>query len=106
MVCVSFKYTHIYPYFQISYTTRRVWMRTEKTMRAIQKLMGVYFIPGDEPAFEVALEEGSGYVPVTMEMYNNIAQQFQKQLTAGDEEYYIDQDWALAFLSSPENQLQ
>ena len=71
-----------------------------------KKLMGVYFIPGDEPAFEVALEEGSAYVPVSMDMYNNIAQQFKKQLAAGDEEYYIDQGWALAFLSSPENQLQ
>ena len=54
----------------------------------------------------MALEEGSGYVPVSMDMYNNIAQQFKKQLAAGDEEYYIDQGWALAFLSSPENQLQ
>ena len=70
-----------------------------------KKLMGVYFIPGDEPSFEVALEEGSGYVPVTMEMYRSIEEQFRKQLSA-DDEYYINQDWALAFLSSPQNQLQ
>ena len=71
-----------------------------------KKLMGVYFIPGDEPAFELALEDGSGYVPVTMEMYHNIAQQFETQLAAGDEEYYIDQDWAFSFLSAPGNQLR
>lgn len=70
-----------------------------------QKLMGVYFLPGDEPKFEVATEEGSGYVPVTMEMYNSIANQFHDQLAADDNESIVNQEWALAFLSAPENQL-
>ena len=69
-------------------------------------LLGVYFIPGDQPQFEVALEEGSGYVPVSMEMYENIEKQFHDKLAAGDEEYYIDQDWAFAFLSVPEGMPQ
>lgn len=70
-----------------------------------RNVTGVYFIPGDEPKFEVALDEGSGYIPVSMEMYQSIAQQFNNQLTASDSEYFIDQDWALAFLSDPNNQL-
>jgi len=70
-----------------------------------KKLMGVYFIPSDEPSFEVALEEGSGYVPVSKEMYRSIEEQFREQLST-DDEYYINQDWALTFLSSPQNQLQ
>ena len=69
-------------------------------------LVGVFFVPGDEPKFEIAFKDGSGYVPVTKEMYENLASQFNDKLSAGDDEYYIDQDWAMAFLSSPDNQLQ
>ena len=72
---------------------------------AARKFAGAYFIPGDEPKYELAFEDGSGYVPVTMEMYNGIATQFEKQLKR-DREYFIDQDWALKFLSDPANQLQ
>jgi predicted nucleic-acid-binding Zn-ribbon protein len=71
-----------------------------------QELVGVFFVPGDEPKFEIAFKDGSGYVPVTKEMYENLASQFNDKLSAGDDEYYIDQDWAMAFLSSPDNQLQ
>ena len=71
-----------------------------------KELVGVFFVPGDEPKFEIAFKDGSGYVPVTKEMYENLASQFNDKLSAGDDEYYIDQDWAMAFLSSPDNQLQ
>lgn len=71
-----------------------------------KELVGVFFVPGDEPKFEIAFKNGSGYVPVTKEMYENLASQFNDKLSAGDDEYYIDQDWAMAFLSSPDNQLQ
>jgi hypothetical protein len=71
-----------------------------------KELVGVFFVPGDEPKFEIAFKDGSGYVPVTKEMYENLASQFNGKLSAGDDEYYIDQDWAMAFLSSPDNQLQ
>ncbi len=72
---------------------------------AARKLMGAYFIPGDEPKYELAFEDGSGYVPVTMEMYEGIAKQYETQLKK-DSEYFIDQNWALKFLSDPRNQLQ
>lgn len=71
-----------------------------------KELVGVFFVPGDEPKFEIAFKDGSGYVPVTKEIYENLASQFNDKLSAGDDEYYIDQDWAMAFLSSPDNQLQ
>lgn len=71
-----------------------------------KELVGVFFVPGDEPKFEIAFKDGSGYVPVTKEMYENLASQFNDKLSAGDDEYYIDQDWVMAFLSSPDNQLQ
>lgn len=71
-----------------------------------KELVGVFFVPGDEPKFEIAFKDGSGYVPVTKEMYENLASQFNDKLSAGDDEYYIDQDWAMAFLSSPDNHLQ
>lgn len=71
-----------------------------------KELVGVFFVPGDEPKFEIAFKDGSGYVPVTKEMYENLASQFNDKLSADDDEYYIDQDWAMAFLSSPDNQLQ
>ena len=71
-----------------------------------KELVGVFFVHGDEPKFEIAFKDGSGYVPVTKEMYENLASQFNDKLSAGDDEYYIDQDWAMAFLSSPDNQLQ
>ncbi len=70
-----------------------------------RQLQGVYFLPGDEPQFEIAVEDGSAYVPVTAEMIRSIGQQFAPQL-ADDSELYIDQDWALAFLSAPGNELQ
>ena len=68
-----------------------------------KKVVGVYFVPGEEPKFEIAYEGGSGYVPVSMEMYNGIANQFKKAFAADDSEYRIDQDWAVAFLSDPKN---
>ncbi len=71
-----------------------------------KKVIGVYFVPGEEPKFEIAYDGGSGYVPVTMEMYNGIAQQFRETFAADDSEYRIDQNWAIAFLSDPRNQLQ
>ncbi len=71
-----------------------------------QEVGGVYYVPGDEPKIEVALGEGSGYIPVSMEMYNGIADQFADQLAAGDDEVFIDQDWAYKFLSDPKNQIQ
>ena len=71
-----------------------------------KKLGGVYFIPGEKPSFEIALEDGLRYVPVTMEMYNQLSQQYREQLGQNDGEYYINQRWAISFLSAPGNQLQ
>lgn len=70
-----------------------------------EKITGMYFLPGDDPKFEVLLEDGSGYVPVSMETYGKIEKQFQKQLSTEDSDYYIDQDWAQAFLSAHESLL-
>ncbi len=69
-----------------------------------KKLMGVFFLPGEQPSFEIALEEGSSYVPVTMEMYRSLADQFGDRLEKV-QEYYIDQDWAFRFLSAQEKPL-
>ena len=67
-----------------------------------KNVTGVYFVPGDDPRFEVAMEDGSGYLPVSMEMYDALAEQFGGRLAAPDTEYRVDQDWALAFLSAQE----
>ncbi len=70
-----------------------------------ERITGMYYLPGDDPKLEILLEDGSGFVPVSMEMYGKIEKQFQKQLSKEDSEYYIDQDWAQAFLSAQENLL-
>ncbi len=71
-----------------------------------KKISSVYFLPGDDPKVEVTLEDGSGDVPVSMEMYDEIEKLFHHQLSEDESEYYIDQDWAQSFLSDHEDLLQ
>ncbi len=59
---------------------------------------GVFFIPGDEPVVEILMKDGSGHVPVDMEMYHSLEQMMKPGL-AEDKEYHIDQNWAAIFFS-------
>ncbi len=59
---------------------------------------GVYFISGDEPVVEILMKDGSGHVPVDMDMYRQLEQMMRPRLTE-DREFHIDQNWAAAFFS-------
>lgn len=70
---------------------------------ADKDVQGVYFIADDNPRFEVVYESGSGYIPIDMESYKKVEEEFfgESALTV-DEEIYVDRDWAYSLLASGE----
>ena len=74
-----------------------------KEQLAGREIMATYFHPGEEPVFEIVTDGDSGFVPVTMEMYEKVAEEFCNPLPE-DDEYIIDQDWAQEFISAWEEE--
>ena len=64
---------------------------------------GVYYVPGDEPVIEILMKDGSGHVPVDMDMYRALEQDMLPRL-GEDRGYHIDQNWAAELLSTTEKQ--
>lgn len=60
---------------------------------------GVYYVPGDEPLIEILMKDGSGHLPISMDMYHALEQDMQPRL-GEDKEYHIDQSWAARFFTS------
>ena len=70
---------------------------------ADKDVQGVYFIADDNPRFEVVYDSGSGYIPIDMESYKKVEEEFfGKRSLAVDEEVFVDKDWAYALLTSGE----
>ena len=68
-----------------------------------KRVVGSYFHPGEEPVIEIALEGDSGFVPVTMGLYEKVAEEFCNPLPE-DNEYFIEQDWAQEIISAWEGE--
>ena len=65
-----------------------------------QKVQGVFFVPDDNPRFEIVFEEGSGHIPVNMDFYKKVEEEFfGEDALATDEEIYVDRDWAYSLLA-------
>ena len=69
-----------------------------------KEVQGVFFIPGDNPRFEIVFDDGSGHVPVNMDFYKKVEEEFfgEKEL-ATDDEVFVDRDWAYSFIESSED---
>ena len=64
-------------------------------------VQGVYYVVDDNPRFEIIHDHGSGYVPVDMEFYRKVEEEFfNKEALEKDDEVYIDKTWANSFLAS------
>ena len=70
---------------------------------ADKNVQGVYYISDENPRFEIVYDGGSGYIPVRMELYDRVKEEFfgLKGLTQ-DEEFYVDRDWAYSLLAAGE----
>ncbi len=68
---------------------------------ADKDVQGVYYISDENPRFEIVYDGGSGYIPVNMELYDKVSEEFfgQKDLTQ-DDEFYVDRDWAYSLLGA------
>ena len=55
--------------------------------------------------FSIVYDGGSGYIPVRMELYEKVREEFfcQEDLTQ-DEEFYVDRDWAYSLLGEGEEE--
>ena len=70
---------------------------------ADKDVQGAYFIADNNPRFEVVYEDGSGYIPIDMEFYKKVEEEFfGESALAVDEEIYVDRDWAYSLLESEE----
>lgn len=65
---------------------------------ADKDVQGVYFIPDDNPRFEIVYEAGSGFIPVNMEFYTKVRDEFSDVLTQ-NQDYYVDREWAYSILA-------
>ena len=64
-----------------------------------KEVQGAYFLPDDNPRFEIIYDGGPGYVAFDMEFYNEVRDEFvQVEDFAQDTEPYIDLDWAYSIL--------
>ncbi len=70
---------------------------------ADKDVQGVYYISDENPRFEIVYDGGSGYIPVSTELYDKVKEEFfgQETLTQ-DEEFYVDREWAYSLLSADE----
>lgn len=68
-----------------------------------KEVQGVFFVPDENPRLEVVYDGGSGHIPVEMDLYKSVEEEFfgEGALTA-DEEIYVDRDWAYSLLTSGE----
>lgn len=68
---------------------------------ADKDVQGVYYISDENLRFEIVYDGGSGYIPVNMELYDKVSEEFfgQKDLTQ-DDEFYVDRDWAYSLLGA------
>lgn len=70
-----------------------------------KKIQGMYFVTGDNPMFELVYDDGSGYIPIKMELYDAIEQVFsEREALEQDNELYVDIDWAWSFWRASEKQ--
>ena len=66
-----------------------------------KEVQGAYYIPDDNPRFEIIYDGGSGYVAFDKDFYNEVRDEFvQVEDFARDTEPYIDLDWAYSILSA------
>ena len=72
---------------------------------ADKDVQGVYYISDENPRFEIVYDGGSGYIPVSMELYDKVRGEFfdQEELSQ-DEEFYVDRDWAYSLLAAGEEE--
>ena len=72
---------------------------------ADKDVQGVYYISDENPRFEIVYDGGSGYIPVSMELYDKVREEFfdQEELSQ-DEELYVDRDWAYSLLAAGEEE--
>ena len=72
---------------------------------ADKNVQGVYYIADDNPRFEIVHDDGSGYVPVSMEFYDRVKEEFfGEDSLAQDQEFYVDKDWAYSLLASSDEE--
>jgi len=66
-----------------------------------KEVQSVYYIPDDNPRFEVIYDGGSGYVSFDQNSYNEVRDEFvHVEDFEKDTEPYIDIDWAYSILSA------
>ena len=68
---------------------------------ADKNVRGVYYIAEDNPRLEIVHDGGVGCVPVSMELYDRVREEFfGEESLARDQELYIDKDWACSLLAA------
>ena len=68
-----------------------------------KEVQGVFFVPDDNPRFEIVFDDGSGHVPVSMEFYKKVEEEFfGEKALATDDEVFVDRDWAYSRIESSE----
>lgn len=71
---------------------------------ADKNVQGVFFVPDENPRFEVVYDGGSGHIPVDMDYYKKVEEEFfGADALSTDEELYVDRDWAYSLLAPGED---
>ena len=71
---------------------------------ASEEIHGVFFVFDDNPRFEIVFDDGSGHVPVNMEFYRKVEEEFRgKKALATDDVVLVDREWAYSLIESSED---
>ncbi len=70
-----------------------------KDQLAGKEVKGVYYIADDNPRLEIIMDDGPGYVPVSMDLYNAVKEQFSKNPAFNKDNAYIDHTWAYSLIT-------
>ena len=68
---------------------------------ADKTIQGAYYCVGENSRIEIVCDDGSGYIPVSKELYDRVRKEFfSKGPLANDQEFYIDRKWASSLLAT------
>ncbi len=74
-------------------------MLNVKDQLAGKDVKGVYYIADDNPRLEIIMDDGPGYIPVGMDLYNAVKDQFSENPAFNEDNIYIDPSWAYSLIT-------